>query len=85
MGLAKDRSAIDVNGGGECRSFNNLIIDCVQMYRQDTRPKDEMLIERWRSVLEAYRNGKIENTPHRKYKDFEAWLSKNERDDFFAQ
>ncbi len=34
-------------------------------------------------ILEAFGNGEIENTPHRKYKDFEAWLSKKEKDDFF--
>ena len=35
------------------------------------------------SVLEKYGNGKIENTPHSKYRDFKAWLSKKEKDDFF--
>ena len=59
------------------------MIDCVQVYRQCTRPKDEVWIERWSPVLEAFENGEIENTPHRKYKDFEAWLSKKEKDDFF--
>ena len=81
--MATDRSAIDVNGGGECRSFNNLMIDCVQMYRQGTRPKDEIWLERWNPVLKAYGDGKIENTPHSKYRDFKAWLSKKEKDDFF--
>jgi len=83
VGVASDRSAIDVNGGGECRTFNNLMIDCVQMYRQGTRPKDEQWFERWSPVLEAYGNGKIENTPHSKYRDFAVWLSKKEKDDFF--
>ena len=83
VGVATDRSAIDVNGGGECRTFNNLMIDCVQMYRQGTRPKDEMWLERWNPVLKAYGDGKIENTPHSKYRDFKAWLSKKEKDDFF--
>jgi hypothetical protein len=83
VGVATDRSAIDVNGGGECRTFNNLMIDCVQMYRQGTRPKDEHWVEAWKLVLEKYGNGKIENTPHSKYRDFEAWLSKKEKDDFF--
>jgi hypothetical protein len=83
VGVATDRSAIDVNGGGECLTFNNLMIDCVQMYRQGTRPKDEHWIEAWKLVLEKYGNGKIENTPHSKYRDFKAWLSKKEKDDFF--
>tara|TARA_Y100000385_G_scaffold48534_1_gene45072 strand:+ start:4584 stop:6725 length:2142 start_codon:yes stop_codon:yes gene_type:complete len=83
VGVATDRSAIDVNGGGECLTFNNLMIDCVQMYRQGTRPKDEHWVEAWKLVLEKYGNGKIENTPHSKYRDFKAWLSKKEKDDFF--
>jgi hypothetical protein len=53
------------------------------MYRQGTRPKDEHWIEAWKLVLEKYGNGKIENTPHSKYRDFKAWLSKKEKDDFF--
>ena len=62
VGVATDRSAIDVNGGGECRTFNNLMIDCVQMYRQGTRPKEEHWIETWKSVIEKYGNGNIKNT-----------------------
>ena len=38
-------------GGG---IFNNLKIDCVQMYRRGTRLKDEMWIERWNPVLEVW-------------------------------
>ena len=33
--------------------------------------------------MKAYGDGKIENTPHSKYRDFKAWLSKKEEDDFF--
>ena len=83
VGVATDRSAIDVNGGGECRTFNNLMIDCVQMYRQGTRPKEEHWLETWNSVIEKYGNGKIKNTPHKKYRDFEAWLTKKDEDDFY--
>ena len=46
------------------------------MYRRGTRLKDEMWIERWSPVLEAYGNGEMKNTPHRKYRYFEEWLSK---------
>ncbi|MEC7487252.1 MAG: right-handed parallel beta-helix repeat-containing protein, partial [Verrucomicrobiota bacterium] len=73
VGVEADRAAIDVNGGGECRTFNNLMIDCVQMYRQGTRPKEEHWLVTWKSVIEKYGNGKIKNTPHAKYRDFEAW------------
>ena len=83
VGVAMDRSAIDVNGGGECRTFNNLMIDCVQMYRQGTRPKEEHWLETWNSVIEKYGNGKIKNTPHEKYRDFKAWLTKKDEDDFY--
>ena len=83
VGVATDRSAIDVNGGGECRTFNNLMIDCIQMYRQGTRPKEEHWLETWNSVIEKYGNGKIKNTPHEKYRDFEAWLTKKDEDDFY--
>ena len=83
VGVAADRAAIDVNGGGECRTFNNLMIDCVQMYRQGTRPKEEHWLVTWNSVIEKYGNGKIKNTPHKKYRDFEAWLTKKDEDDFY--
>ena len=83
VGVDAERSAIDVNGGGECRTFNNLMIDCVQMYRQGTRPKEEHWLETWNSVIEKYGNGKIKNTPHEKYRDFKAWLTKKDEDDFY--
>ena len=83
VGVEADRAAIDVNGGGECRTFNNLMIDCVQMYRQGTRPKEEHWLVTWKSVIEKYGNGKIKNTPHKKYRDFEAWLTKKDEDDFY--
>ena len=83
VGVQADRAAIDVNGGGECRTFNNLMIDCVQMYRQGTRPKEEHWLITWKSVIEKYGNGKIKNTPHKKYRDFEAWLTKKDVDDFY--
>ena len=83
VGVEADRAAIDVNGGGECRTYNNLMIDCVQMYRQGTRPKEEHWLVAWKSVIEKYGNGKIKNTPHKKYRDFEAWLTKKDEDDFY--
>ena len=83
VGVEADRAAIDVNGGGECRTFNNLMIDCVQMYRQGTRPKEEHWLVTWKSVIEKYGNGKIKNTPHKKYRDFETWLTKKDEDDFY--
>ncbi len=83
VGVEADRAAIDVNGGGECRTYNNLMIDCVQMYRQGTRPKEEHWLVTWNSVIEKYGNGKIKNTPHVKYRDFEAWLTKKDENDFY--
>ena len=53
------------------------------MYRQGTRPKEEHWLITWKSVIEKYGNGKIKNTPHKKYRDFETWLTKKDEDDFY--
>ena len=83
VGVEAGRPAVNVNGGGECRTFNNLMIDCVQMYWQGAREKEERWFESWAPILEKYGNGKLKNTPHKKYKDFGIWLSKKNKEDFY--
>ena len=83
VGVTAGRAPINVNGGGECRTFNNLMIDCIQMYWQGARAKEERWFDKWNPVREQYGNGKIETTAYRKYDDFKRWLAKTEKDDFF--
>ena len=83
VGVKAARPAVNVNGGGECRTYNNLMIDCVQMYWQGAREKEERWFDSWNPILEKYGNGKLKNTPHKKYKDFNMWLSKKDKEDFF--
>jgi len=83
VGVEAGRPAVNVNGGGECRTFNNLMIDCIQMYWQGAREKEERWFDSWNPILEKFGNGQIENTPHKKYRDFATWLTKNKTDDFF--
>ena len=42
-GVEAGRPAVNVNGGGECRTFNNLMIDCIQMYWQGARKRRTMV------------------------------------------
>ena len=83
VGVTADRPAVMVNGGGECRTYNNIMIDCVQMYGQGVRPKDEKWLERWGETIEKYGDGKVDETPYRKYSDFKVWLRKKEPDEFY--
>ena len=60
VGVEAGRPAINVNGGGECRTFNNLMIDCIQMYWQGAREKEERWFDSWNPILEKFGNGKID-------------------------
>ncbi len=84
VGVVAGRPPINVNGGGECRTFNNVMIDCVQMYWQGARAKEERwFTDKWNPVLEKYGHGKVEQTAYRKYDDFKTWLGYKQKDDFF--
>jgi hypothetical protein len=83
VGVKAGRAPINVNGGGECRSFNNVMIDCVQMYWQGARAKEERWFDKWNPVREKYGSGKIEQTAYRKYDDFRQWLGYEEKEEFF--
>lgn len=79
VGVFAGRAAINVNGGGECLTINNIMIDCVQMYWQGARRMEDMWMDRWNPIRERFGDGKLEKTPHRKYPDFRKWLSKTEK------
>jgi hypothetical protein len=83
VGVTAGRPPINVNGGGECRSFNNLMIDCVQMYWQGARAREDRWFDRWDPVREKYGNGKIEQTAYRTYPDFKQWLTYQDKEQFF--
>lgn len=83
VGVATNHPAVMVNGGGECRTFNNLMIDCVHMYAQGARPKEERWFKNWNRTRMQFGNGKIDATPYRKYDDLKLWLTKKEPDEFY--
>ncbi|MCK4960607.1 MAG: right-handed parallel beta-helix repeat-containing protein, partial [Planctomycetes bacterium] len=58
VGVATNRPAVYVNGGGECRTFNNIMIDCVLMYGQGAREKEERWFTHWNKTLEEFGDGK---------------------------
>ncbi|MDP6112271.1 MAG: right-handed parallel beta-helix repeat-containing protein [Planctomycetota bacterium] len=83
VGAVTGRPAVLVNGGGECRTYNNLMIDCVLMYGQGARAKEQRWFSHWNKTRDKFGDGKIEQTPYRKYPGFKVWLSKKEPDEFF--
>ena len=83
VGVLTNRAPIFVNGGGECRTFNNVAVDCTFLYGQGVRPKEEHWLEYWNATLAKYGSGEVENTAYSKYSDFKAWLTKTEKDEFF--
>ncbi|VGO19621.1 right-handed parallel beta-helix repeat-containing protein [Pontiella sulfatireligans] len=83
VGVKTGRPPINCNGGGECRTFNNMMVDCISLYQQGARPKDERWFVSWNRTLEKFGDGKVEDTPYRKYDDFKEWLKKEDQDDFF--
>ncbi|TWT85006.1 hypothetical protein CA13_64880 [Planctomycetes bacterium CA13] len=83
VGVMTNRPPINVNGGGECRSFNNIMIDCVMMYGQGARAKEERWFESWNKTLLKFGNGKVEQTPYHKYQDLKVWLAKKKKNEFF--
>jgi hypothetical protein len=83
VGVVAERPAVMVNGGGECRTYNNLMIDCAQMYGQGVRAKEQRWLTYWNRTLEKFGAGKVEQTPYRKYPDFKVWLAKTDPDEFF--
>jgi len=83
VGVETGRPPIHVNGGGECRTFNNVMVDCLALYQQGARPKDRHWFTLWNRTLEKFGGGRVENTPYKKYDDFKVWLAKKEEDDFF--
>jgi len=82
VGVLTGRAAVHVNGGGECRTFNNLIIECAQLYGQGARPKDSRWFTYWDETLEKFGDGKVDRTPYSKYPDFKQWLSKTRPEEF---
>lgn len=83
VGVKTGRPPIYNNGGGEGRAFNNVAIDCVQLYGQGARPKDERWFIAWNKTIEKFGEGKVEDTPYAKYDDFKDWLAKTDKEDFF--
>ena len=83
VGVLAGRAAVHVNGGGECRTFNNLVIDGVELYGQGARQKEPHWFDHWNRTLEKYGEGKVAETPYAKYPDFMKWLTKKEPDDFY--
>ncbi len=83
VGQVANRAAVSVNGGGECRTFNNVMINCPAMYQQGARPKEQRWFRHWTKTQARFGNGKIEETPYRKYDDLKVWLAKKEPDEFF--
>lgn len=83
VGIETNRPPIYVNGGGECESFNNLMVDCVLMYIQGARPKEERWFESWNKTKVKFANGRIDQTPFKKYPDLKEWLTKQNQDEFF--
>lgn len=83
VGVAANRAAVFVNGGGENRTFNNIFIDTAWAYGQGTRPKDEFWLQKWKGTLQKYGDGKVLKTAYRKYPDFIEWLEKKEPEEFY--
>jgi hypothetical protein len=83
VGALTNRAPIFVNGGGECRTFNNVAVDCSFLYGQGVRPKEEQWLDYWNATLAKYGDGKVESTAYNKYPDFKQWLTKTEKDEFF--
>ncbi|WP_168442571.1 right-handed parallel beta-helix repeat-containing protein [Pontiella desulfatans] len=83
VGVKAGRPPIYNNGGGEGRIFNNIAVDCVQLYGQGARPKEERWFDYWNQTLERYGDGKVKETAYNKYDDFKAWLTKKEKEEFF--
>lgn len=83
VGKETNRAPIFVNGGGECRSFNNVAVDCAFMYGQGVRPKEERWFEFWDRTMAKYGEGRVAETAYDKYPDFKLWLEKTEPDEFF--
>jgi hypothetical protein len=83
VGVLASRPAVCVNGGGECRTFNNVMVNCPMVYQQGTRPKEERWFTHWNKTREKFGDGRIENTPYRKYPDLKLWLAKQAPDEFF--
>ena len=83
VGVLAGKAAVHVNGGGECRTYNNLVIDGVELYGQGARPREDYWFDHWNRTLEKYGDGKVDDTPYAKYPDFKEWLTKKEPDDFY--
>ena len=83
VGVKAGRPPIYNNGGGEGRTFNNMAIDCVQLYGQGARPKEERWFEYWNPIIDQFGGGRVKNTPYNKYDDFKEWLTKKDREEFF--
>ncbi|MEH6550597.1 MAG: right-handed parallel beta-helix repeat-containing protein [Pseudomonadales bacterium] len=84
VGVQTGRPAVYVNGGGANRTFNNLLIDCVEIYRQGRRPQDAYWMDHWNKVMDQFGDGKIENTAYAKYPDFRSWLEKKQPAEFYT-
>lgn len=83
VGVETGRPPIYNNGGGEGRVFNNMAVDCVQLYGQGARPKEDRWFSFWNRTIEEFGNGKVEQTPYAKYTDFKQWLRKKDKEEFF--
>ena len=83
VGLFSNRSPVFVNGGGENRTFNNLMINSIEIYRQGTRPKDEYWKKYWEKAMKKFGGKKLAKSPHNKYPDFAQWLTKETEEEFY--
>ena len=83
VGVATGRAPVSVNSGGECRTYNNLMVNCSQMYSQGARAKEQRWLKHWNKTRARFGDGKVEQTPYRKYPDFKVWLAKRDPDEFF--
>lgn len=74
VGVEANRAAVNVNGGGDARTYNNIMIDCPLIYNQGRHSSALRIKDKWIEAIAEYGDGKLEQTPHRKYDDFRQWL-----------
>ena len=62
--------AVNMNGGGQCLTQNNIMLDCFIPYGQGARPKDDSWLKDWGKCFKRFGNNRVHRTPYKKYKDF---------------
>ena len=66
--------AVNMNGGGQCLTQNNIMLDCFIPYGQGARPKDDYWLTDWAKCFKRFGNDRVNRTPYTKYKDFLLFL-----------